>query len=52
MSHDSTGDTGVADRDGHLRSADFFDVERYPEVTFKSTSVTQTSAVGCTSPAC
>ena len=34
-------DTGVAERDAHLRSADFFDVERYPEITFKSTSVTQ-----------
>lgn len=39
----SSIDTGVADRDAHLRSADFFDVERYPEITFKSTAVTQTS---------
>ncbi len=31
--------TGSADRDGHLRSADFFDVETYPEITFVSTSV-------------
>jgi polyisoprenoid-binding protein YceI len=37
-------DTGVADRDAHLRSADFFDVERYPEITFTSTGVTRTSA--------
>ena len=29
-------DTGVADRDGHLRSADFFDVTEYPTVTFRS----------------
>jgi polyisoprenoid-binding protein YceI len=28
-------DTGVTDRDAHLRSADFFDVERYPEITFR-----------------
>jgi len=32
-------DTGVADRDGHLRSADFFDVENNPELTFVSTEV-------------
>lgn len=40
----SSIDTGVADRDAHLRSADFFDVEGHPEITFKSTGVTQTSA--------
>jgi len=32
-------DTGVADRDKHLRSADFFDAEKYPEITFKSKSI-------------
>ena len=31
--------TGSKDRDGHLSSADFFDVETYPELTFVSTSV-------------
>jgi polyisoprenoid-binding protein YceI len=31
--------TGTPDRDAHLKSADFFDVESYPEITFKSTSV-------------
>jgi polyisoprenoid-binding protein YceI len=34
-------DTGTPDRDAHLRSADFLDVERYPELTFRSTSVEQ-----------
>ncbi|MER3632637.1 MAG: polyisoprenoid-binding protein [Blastocatellia bacterium] len=32
-------DTGVAARDNHLRTADFFDVEKFPEMTFKSTKV-------------
>lgn len=32
-------DTGVAGRDAHLRRADFFEVEKYPELTFKSTKV-------------
>jgi polyisoprenoid-binding protein YceI len=31
--------TGVADRDKDLRSANFFEVEKYPEISFKSTSV-------------
>lgn len=31
-------DTGVADRDAHLKSADFFDAENHPKLTFKSTS--------------
>ena len=32
-------DTGSADRDGHLKSADFFDAETYPTITFVSTDV-------------
>jgi polyisoprenoid-binding protein YceI len=32
-------DTGVEDRNGHLRSADFFEVETHPEITFSSTDV-------------
>lgn len=30
-----TIDTGIAKRDEHLRSADFFDVKRFPDMTFK-----------------
>jgi polyisoprenoid-binding protein YceI len=37
-------DTRNADRDGHLRSNDFFDMERYPEITFRSTLVEAVSA--------
>ncbi len=32
-------DTANENRDKHLRSADFFDVEKYPTITFKSTKV-------------
>jgi polyisoprenoid-binding protein YceI len=34
-------DTGVADRDGHLRSADFFDADANPVITFVSTNVSR-----------
>ncbi|MFH9981390.1 YceI family protein [Streptomyces sp. NPDC017179] len=30
-------DTGSADRDGHLKSADFFRTEEFPQMTFRST---------------
>lgn len=32
-------DTGAPDRDGHLKSGDFFDVENFKAVTFKGNSV-------------
>jgi polyisoprenoid-binding protein YceI len=34
----TTVDTGIVKRDDHLRSADFFDVATYPEMTFVMTS--------------
>lgn len=35
----TTIDTREEQRDGHLRSADFFDVENFPKITFRSTRV-------------
>lgn len=32
-------DTGVEQRDGHLKSADFFDAEQFPQLRFVSTAV-------------
>jgi polyisoprenoid-binding protein YceI len=37
-------DTNNADRDAHLRSADFFDAEANPTITFRSTAVTPRGA--------
>ncbi|CAM5397406.1 YceI family protein [Streptomyces atroolivaceus] len=34
-------DTGIADRDGHLVSGDFFDAEKFPLMTFRSTQAEQ-----------
>ena len=37
----TTINTGDAQRDGHLKSPDFFDAEKFPTMTFKSTQVTR-----------
>lgn len=38
--------TGNADRDGHLRTNDFFAMDEYPTISFRSTSVEQTGDAG------
>ncbi|MDX3855538.1 YceI family protein [Streptomyces sp. AK02-01A] len=40
----SSVDTGMADRDGHLRSADFFDAETFPKMSFRSTTAEHVGA--------
>src|SRR5487761_278070 len=35
----NTVNTGAPDRDNHIRSADFFEVEKHPTMTFQSTAV-------------
>jgi polyisoprenoid-binding protein YceI len=37
-------DTGIGKRDDHLRSAEFFNASKYPQITFKSRKVQQTGA--------
>ncbi|MFE6520113.1 YceI family protein [Streptomyces sp. NPDC057794] len=37
-------ETGNGMRDGHLKSPDFLDVERFPEITYRSTGVTATGS--------
>lgn len=39
-------DTKVAARDGHLKSPDFFDVEKCPKMSFKSTKVVMSGDAG------
>jgi polyisoprenoid-binding protein YceI len=39
-------DTNSADRDAHVKGADFFDVENNPTMTFKSTKVTNNTLEG------
>ncbi len=39
-------DTGIEKRDAHLRAPDFFDVEKYPEITFVMTSFGGDSVTG------
>jgi polyisoprenoid-binding protein YceI len=39
-------DTGIERRDAHLRNADFFDVEKFPEITFESRRVEKRSGGG------
>lgn len=38
----NTLNTGEPQRDGHLKSAEFFEAEKYPELTFESTAVKRT----------
>jgi polyisoprenoid-binding protein YceI len=40
----SSIDTGDENRDAHLRSPDFLDVEHYPKIMFRSTRVERTGA--------
>ncbi len=39
----SSVDTNNADRDAHLRNSDFFHVDEHPEMTFRSTGITETA---------
>jgi polyisoprenoid-binding protein YceI len=39
-------DTNERDRDAHLRSADFFEVEKYPTLTFRSRAINRTGTLG------
>ena len=41
-----TVDTDIEGRDNHLRKAEYFDVEKYPKISFRSTKVTATNKDG------
>lgn len=41
-----TVDTDIEARDNHLRKTEYFDVEKYPKITFKSSKVTKTTTEG------
>ena len=43
-------DTGIEKRDNHLRSPDFFDVEKFPTLTYKSTKFERWQMVSSKSP--
>ena len=40
-------DTNVPARDKHLQSADFFEVEKYPKIEFKTTGIEEATATSC-----
>lgn len=39
-------DTDIESRDNHLRKAEYFDVEKYPKISFRSTKITTTNKAG------
>ena len=41
-----TVDTDMEARDNHLRKAEYFDVEKYPKISFRSTKITTTNKEG------
>ena len=41
-----TVDTDMEGRDNHLRKAEYFDVEKYPKISFRSTKITTTNKEG------